>query len=580
MKGEKNIIMNILRWKRKSKKKLKPRTLILFIFSLIMTTFAWFAYSKVLNTTLDIHMAAWDMEYFIGAEEKTNPISVDIPTLYPTMEEQSVTIDIKNNGEKLVDIAYQVESVTIAGISFEILQQGETNTTENYIVLAPPVFETITTIDEATQETTTEQIYKGVITNDITKFPFTIDVEYSAQVEAKNVSGSGEGYLKITVNWVGDNNDLDSEWGYIVGDYLINNPTETSAMSIVLSIDSYQADPEGTIITETLPSTTETSPFLPTGFSRVPGTNLETGFVIKDPSGNEYVWVEVPKNSTVYATAGLSIDLDNLTGDALTDAYTSIENDLKNYSSAYRTRDDMYTSYDAIGIGQSRYDTLKQTLLKTIYQKGGFYIGRYETGIADSFRTAATTPSETAVIKSGAYPYNYVTCAQAQTLANGMASGSHESSLMFGLQWDLVMKYLETKGAATALLKTDSTIWGNYQNNTYNVTAINAKYSLDNGRTWAVAPYEKMTEGAVLFTTGSNSIFSKQNIYDLAGNLTEWTFNLVFSGSTPVGGNGGNYKDNGSVSANYRYNSNNATSTNDLNSNSVGCKIGFRVTIY
>lgn len=574
--------MNILRWKRKSKKKIKLRTLIFFIFSLIMTTFAWFAYSKVLNTTLNIHMASWDMEYFIGAEEKTNPISVEIPTLYPTMEEQSVTIDIKNNGEKLVDIAYQVQSVTIAGISFEILQQGETNTTENYIVLAPPVLETITTTDEATQETTTEQIYKGVITSDITKFPFTIDVEHSAQVEAKDASGSGEGYLTITVNWVGDNNDLDSEWGYIVGDYFINNPTATSAMSIVLSIDSYQADPAGTTTTETLPSTTETAPFLPTGFSRVPGTNLETGFVIKDSSGNEYVWVEVPKNTTVYATSGLTLDLDTLTGDELTAAYTSIETDLKNYSSAYRTRDDVYTSYDAIGIAQSRYNALKQTLLKTIYQTGGFYIGRYETGIADSFRTAASanTPTETAVIKAGAYPYNYVTCAQAQTLAGGMASGSHESSLMFGIQWDLVMKYLETKGASIDSLKTDSTTWGNYKNNTYNVTATNAKYSLDNGRTWAVSPYEKMTEGAVLFTTGSNSIFSKQNIHDLAGNLTEWTFNLVFSGSTPVGGNGGNYQENGTVPANYRYDSNNATSTYDLNSNSVGYKIGFRVTIY
>lgn len=574
--------MNVLRWKRKSKKKIKLRTLILFIFSLIMTTFAWFAYSKVLNTTLNIHMASWDMEYFIGADEKTNPISVEIPTLYPTMEEQSVTIDIKNNGEKLVDIAYQVQSVTIAGISFEILQQGEANTTEKYIVLAPPVLETITTTDEATQETTTESIYKGVITSDITKFPFTIDVEHSSQVEAKDTNGSGEGYLTITVNWVGDNNDLDSEWGYIVGDYFINNPDATSAMSIVLSIDSYQADPAGTTITETLPSTTETEPFLPTGFSRVAGTNLETGFVIKDSSGNEYVWVEVPKNTTVYATAGLSLDLDNLAGDDLTAAYTSIETDLKNYSAAYRTRDDIYTSFDAIGMGESRYNTLKQTLLKTIYQKGGFYIGRYETGIADSFRTAASasTPTETAVIKAGAYPYNYVTCAQAQTLANGMASGSHESSLMFGLQWDLVMKYLETKGTSTNSLKTDSTIWGNYRNNIYNVTATNAQYSLDNGRTWGVSPYEKKTEGTVLCTTGSNSIFSKQNIYDLAGNLTEWTFNLVFNGSTPVGGNGGNYQDNGNVSANYRYDSNNATSTNDLNSTSVGYKIGFRVTIY
>ena len=115
--------MNILRWKRKSKKKIKLKTLILFIFSLIMTTFAWFAYSKLLHTTLNIHMASWDMEYYIGATKQENPedgILMEIDTLYPTMDEQSVIVDIINNGEQLVDIAYQVKAVTIAGIDFTI----------------------------------------------------------------------------------------------------------------------------------------------------------------------------------------------------------------------------------------------------------------------------------------------------------------------------------------------------------------------------------------------------------------------------------------------------------------------------
>ena len=40
---------NILRQHRKSKGKKKAKKYILFIFTLIMTTFAWFAYSKVLE---------------------------------------------------------------------------------------------------------------------------------------------------------------------------------------------------------------------------------------------------------------------------------------------------------------------------------------------------------------------------------------------------------------------------------------------------------------------------------------------------------------------------------------------------
>ena len=116
--------MNILRKHRKSKKKIKLKKYILFIFSLIMTTFAWFAYSKVLNTYINIHVAAWDMEYYIGDTKKENPIGVDFATLYPQMPEQTVTIDIKNNGEALVDLEYNIQAITIAGVTYELVPEG------------------------------------------------------------------------------------------------------------------------------------------------------------------------------------------------------------------------------------------------------------------------------------------------------------------------------------------------------------------------------------------------------------------------------------------------------------------------
>lgn len=62
------------------------------------------------------------------------------------------------------------------------------------------------------------------------------------------------------------------------------------------------------------------------------------------------------------------------------------------------------------------------------------------------------------------YPFNYVTCSQAQTLSNAMSTDSCKtSSLMFGIQWDLVCKFLEGKeGLTTAEINLDSTNWGNY----------------------------------------------------------------------------------------------------------------------
>lgn len=231
--------MNILRKRRKSKNKLKLNKFMIVIFSLVMTTFAWFAYTKILEPTLKIHISSWNIEYSIAGQKKSNPIGIEFSTLYPTMPEQTVTIDIKNKGETLVDIDYEVKAVTIAGITFELVEEGKTNTTDNYIVISPSVL--------TTDPNTGEKIYKNAITNDISKLPFTVEVEHSSQIAAATTNAAGQktlgtGYLKVTVNWMGDNDILDSKWGYLAGEYLTNNPTATSAMSIILSVETYQTD--------------------------------------------------------------------------------------------------------------------------------------------------------------------------------------------------------------------------------------------------------------------------------------------------------------------------------------------------
>lgn len=545
--------MNILRKRRKSKNKIKLNKFMIVIFSLVMTTFAWFTYTKILDATLKMHVSSWDIEYYIGTEKKTNPIGIEIQNLYPTMPEQDVTVDIKNNGETLVDIEYEVKSISIAGVTYEVVREGATNKTDNYIFLAPPVL----TTDEATGE----EIYKDVIINDITRFPFTVEVEHSSQISAvtKDKSGKkvpGIGYLKITVNWIGDNDTLDSEWGYKVGDYLANNPTAASAMSIVLSIESYQADLNSTEkVQAPLPSTTYTKPYMPTGFTRVPGTTLQNGLTIQDSSGNQYVWVEVPKTEEVYPTAGLSIT-------AFTDAeYTLIENDLHKYTSVYRngTRyTDTHSGNDAsTGLTSTQYTELKQKMLKSVYQNGGFYVGRYEIGIdySEGARSASGSTTQTPVVKENAYPYNWVTCSQAQTLASSMESGEYTSSLMFGVQWDLMIKYLETKGATIKELNRDSTSWGNVLNNTYTIANEKAKYSTTYPYSaWLPATSYTHNNGEItILTTGVSSNFSKQNIYNIAGNIEEWTLEYTSNSRYPCAGRGGDCDSNGDYcSASFR----------------------------
>jgi len=254
-------------------------------------------------------------------------------------------------------------------------------------------------------------------------------------------------------------------------------------------------------------SSNETRPYLPTGFTQVKGTTLKSGLTIQDSTGNQYVWVEVPKAERLYKTAGLNIT------DFTDEEYTKIEDDLHTYTDDYRQSgwEDEYYSDETTGLTSDQYTNLKKTMLKSVYQNGGFYIGKYETGIESAPKTSgsSTAPIETPVIKQNVYPYVFVTCSQAQTLASNMESGNHTSSLMFGVQWDLVLKYLETKGASQAELKKNSTSWGNYKNNAWNITNENLKYA-PNASNWTSATEKtKDSSSSILLSTGASDDFSK-----------------------------------------------------------------------
>ena len=323
----------------------------------------------------------------------------------------------------------------------------------------------------------------------------------------------------------------------------IDETKENLSTEIGVNIDAEPKQPGeeinggATTVTSQKPKTTGGT-YLPDGFTQVEGTTLENGLTIQDSKGNQYVWIEVPKTSEVYPTAGLNIK------DFTTEEYTAIEEDLHTYTSAYRNgtnyKDEYYS--DAItGLTSDEYNALKQKMLKSVYKNGGFYIGKYETGIEDKPKTSvsSTTPTEIPVIKQNAYPYNNVTCSQAQTLASKMESGNYTSSLMFGVQWDLVLKYLETKGTAQADLKTDSTNWGNYSNNLWNITNENSKYAPNDSEWTSGARGKKESNETVLLSTGASEIFSKQGIYDIAGNVWEWTLEYTSDTSSPCAGRGG-----------------------------------------
>ena len=308
-----------------------------------------------------------------------------------------------------------------------------------------------------------------------------------------------------------------------------------------------------------LPTAEETVPYLPnSNFIKVLGTDLSTGLVIEDNVGNQYVWIEVPRTAMVYPTAGTEIT-EGSDGKFTDEEYTTIEEDLHTYTITYRNGTsyaDTWSSEEQTGLTENEYNNLKQTMLQSIYENGGFWIGRYEAGIEYN-RTGYTTINESSAVpisKADKYPYNYIYCNEAQFLSSKVNTGEYTSSLMFGVQWDLVLKYLETKGVDVAELKDNSTSWGNNYNNTYNITNTLAKYSFNDGRKWDNAPYNKTEYERILLTTGASDTFSKQNIYDLAGNVSEWTLECYSDNASVYrGGYCNGYGSGRTVSDRYTY---------------------------
>ena len=308
-------------------------------------------------------------------------------------------------------------------------------------------------------------------------------------------------------------------------------------------------------------ATTETAPYFPDNtFTKKEGT-IDTGLVIQDASGNEYVWVVVPRTTAVYATTGLGKT-------TFTDAdYTSIENDLKEYTKTYRGSTSFSDTYaaDTDNVGwfadETEYNNLKNSMLKSVYENGGFYVGRYEAGITEN-RTSDTDkntdgkyimPSTAPVSKADAYPYTWVTRTQAQNLASNVNSGTKTSSLMFGVQWDLVLTFISkdtAKITSTDDLTSNSTKIGNYSDSTFQLSQTGKYATMSNwslSSTWnptttsttnfVDSSRNKIAQSSkgngILVTTGTSEKNKVMNIYDIAGNVWEWTLEKTSNVSNP-----------------------------------------------
>lgn len=258
----------------------------------------------------------------------------------------------------------------------------------------------------------------------------------------------------------------------------------------------------------------------------------EDGTVNADNSelkGNQFVWIPVSKNEYVKKTWG------------------------KNAK------------------GQDTWNATWETQTNTaelpqIEKYGGFYVGRYEAGTSDitlstkvdfaSKNTADnwindnfsirdglnhTVESGKITTKAGEIPYYHADYFTALKLSNSMYNTEYvQSGLVTGTMWDAMMKFIAKKADTTS----DNTIvergtWGNYTDGTVTYLSGKGRYASVNSSNGVInTTGDKgfvVSDGTYHYgikTTAISEDVKKKNLYDVAGNLWEWTQEASYPNNT------------------------------------------------
>ena len=294
---------------------------------------------------------------------------------------------------------------------------------------------------------------------------------------------------------------------------------------------------------------------VPNGYvgSKVTGENeINTGYVIyegeeevndtnKDEaqkSRNQYVWIPVPDPSKFYGTdangkkwgkiynftSGTnSSDLfDEVTGTYPLNWGESNGIMRINSKTNYREPDVVPKSGSTVYDGDSRLKTLGlgarttqeflsqvesefNRMLASVEKYGGFYIGRYETG---------NLSKETVVVQKGNNDMGSQTWYTMYKRCKNLKGKNTnvETGIAWGNQFDRTLAWLvETGNKTKQEITDDSTSWGNYKNATF-------EYINSSGNTAT-----KNKDSSTRIPTGSAEYTKANNIYDLSGNVWDWT---------------------------------------------------------
>ena len=379
------------------------------------------------------------------------------------------------------DTLYNIK-VTFADNSGNV---GEVTASDKTMLVPTLVAGSNVTFTLSTEEWTNKDITVEISTTEQGyQLQYSLDgTNYQNYTTAVTVSANGTIYARL---W--DNRDASGNFGGAGTKAITNIDKSLSDLGVIVKND----DP---VEEDTKVDDSEGNPItIPEGFTpqKDPDSSdpynptVEDGVIVKDGSGNEFVWIPVGTINTDSGTKTINYDrytYANWINGGTDEDTNSIKIQTSSDSSEYFA------------------ESLNQSEKTSAVNNHGFYLGRYEAGVSSGVRTESSGTSAKVEIKQGKDVYNYVTQSEARTLAENMATVegySGTTNLPSSYAWDTALKFLEQTGNTSYL--TDSS-QGNYYNTQYG------------GKTQEI--------GSALISTGETTAVN--HLYDMGGNVYEWT---------------------------------------------------------
>ena len=197
--------------------------------------------------------------------------------------------------------------------------------------------------------------------------------------------------------------------------------------------------------------------------------------------------------------------------------------------------------------GIERYQMLSQEMEENFYEMiesvkkyGGYYIGRYETGDLNQEKAVVRKINEN--IASQTWYTMYEKSKKIEEEKENI-----ETSMIWGSLWDETLQWLLESGAqiqdgeggtreiTESDINDNSTNWGNYSN---------AEFYYINASGETVKKEYISDYSGTRIPTGSAEYTKANNIYDLAGNVFDWTLEADYTNSRVL--RGGSCSSNGS----------------------------------